>query len=225
MHPAVRRQVAAIACVLGVAAVATLSSSPAAILATVETVAGSPLALVGLLAGLYAVRPLVLWPISALSVLAGYGLGVTLGVPVALAGAVLTCIPPYLLARHAPRETGIFGRLHRRSQDLVDTIGELRGVVAARLLPVPADVISYGAGLSTVSPRAFVAGTLLGEIPWVAAGVVTGASMRTLTLDGASAGLPLLAGTAALGVLVLSGPAIRHLQAQDRLPSLESLSS
>ncbi|WP_136689005.1 TVP38/TMEM64 family protein [Halorhabdus amylolytica] len=225
MHPAVRRQVTAVVFVLSVAAVATLASSPAAVLETVETVAGSPLALVGVLAGLYAVRPLVLWPISALSILAGYGLGVTLGVPVALAGAVLTCIPPYLLARRAPRETGIFGRLHRRSQEVVAAIGELRGVVAARLLPLPADVISYGAGLSTVSGRAFVVGTFFGEIPWVVTGVVTGSSMRTLTLEGASAGLPLLAGTAGLGVLVLAGPAVRHLQAQDRLPSLESLSS
>jgi len=97
--------------------------------------------------------------------------------------------------------------------------------VAARLLPLPADVISYGAGLSTVSPQAFVAGTFLGEIPWVVTAVVTGSSMRTLTLEGASAGLPLLAGTAGLGVLVLAGPAVRHLQAQGRLPSLESMSS
>lgn len=225
MHPAVRRQVAAIVFVLSIAAVATLASSPAAVLEAVETVAGSPLALVGVLAFLYAVRPLLLWPISLLSILAGYGLGVTLGVPVALAGAVLTCIPPYLLARRAPRETGVFGRLHRRSQDVVAAIGELRGVVAARLLPAPADVISYGAGISTISTRGFVLGTFFGEIPWVVTGVVTGSSMRTLSLQGASAGLPLLAGTAALGVLVLAGPAIRHLQQQDRLPSLESLSS
>jgi len=225
MHPAVRRQIVAIVCVLAAAAVATLASSPAAVLAAVETVAGSPLALVGVLAVLYAVRPLVLWPISLLSVLAGYGLGVTLGVPVALVGAVLTCLPPYLFARHAPRETGVFGRLHRRSQDVVAAIGERRGVFAARLLPLPADVISYGAGLSTVSTRSFVAGTLLGEIPWVVAGVVTGSSMRTLSLKGASAGLPLLAGMAALGVLILAGPAIRHLQQRGRLPSLESLSS
>ncbi len=211
--------------VLVVAAIATVTSSPTDVITTVETVAGSPLAFVGVLAVLYTVRPLVLWPISLLSILAGYGLGVPLGVPVALAGAVLTCIPPYVLARRAPREAGLFGRLYRRSRDVVTAVGELRGVVAARLFPVPADVISYGAGLSTVSARAFVTGTFVGEIPWVVAGVLTGSSMRTLTLSGASESLPLLLGAGGLGLLVLAGPAIRHLQRRDRLPTLDSLSS
>lgn len=225
MHSAVRRQVAAIALVLGLAFLAALSSSPHAVVAQVEAMARSPLAFVAVLAGLYVVRPLVLWPISGLSVVAGYGLGLAGGLPVALAGAVLTCIPAFLLARCAPREQGVFGQLHHRSQRLVSAIGEVRGVLAARLLPVPADVISYGAGLSTVSMRGFLAGTVLGEIPWVLAGVLTGSSMRTLSLQGASGGLPLLIGTTALGVLVVAGPAIRHLQRRGRIPSLESLSS
>ncbi|MFB6200717.1 MAG: TVP38/TMEM64 family protein [Halorhabdus sp.] len=222
---AVRRQAVAITGVLTVAAVAMFVSSPAAVIESVERTAGSPVALIGVLAGLYAVRPVLLWPISALSILAGYSLGATVGAPVALVGAVCTSVPPYLLARHAPRETGLFGKVHRRSRSVVGAVGELRGVVAARLLPLPADVISYGAGLSTVSKRAFVVGTLLGEIPWVAAGVLTGSSMRTLSLQGATAGLPLLAGMAGFGMLVLAGPAIRHLQQQNRLPSLESLES
>lgn len=225
MHPGVRRQVAAIVCVLGVAAVATRSSSPTEMLATVEGIAGSPLAFLAVLAVLYAVRPLLLWPISLLSVLAGYGLGLPLAAPVALAGAVLTCLAPYLLARHAPRETGAFARLHDRGRSAVATIGDRRGVVAARLLPVPADVISYGAGLAGVPTRAFVVGTVLGEIPWVLAGVIAGSSMRTLTLEGTVASLPLIAGGAALGVLLVAGPAIRHLQSRGRLPSLESLGS
>ncbi|QGN05831.1 TVP38/TMEM64 family protein [Halorhabdus sp. CBA1104] len=225
MHPAVRRQAVAIGVVLVVAALATVTSSPTDVLAAVEAVTDSPLAFIGVLTVCYAVRPLVLWPISLLSILAGYGLGAAIGVPVALVGAVLTCLPPYVLARRAPRETGLFGRLHRRSREAVTAVGERRGVVAARLLPVPADVISYGAGLSTVSTRAFVTGTFLGEIPWVAAGVLTGSSMRTLTLAGASESLPLLLGAGGLGILVLAGPTIRHLQRRDRLPTLDSLSS
>ncbi|MFW5920104.1 MAG: hypothetical protein ACOCSF_07965, partial [Halanaeroarchaeum sp.] len=83
MHPAVRRQGAVLAVVAAVATGAALASSPAAVLEHVERFATSPLSFVLVMAGLYTVRPLLLWPISALSILAGYGLGVTVGIPVA----------------------------------------------------------------------------------------------------------------------------------------------
>jgi uncharacterized membrane protein YdjX (TVP38/TMEM64 family) len=85
-------------------------------------------------------------------------------------------------------------------------------VLAARLSPVPADPVSYGAGFAGVSTRAFVVGTFFGEIPWVVVEVAAGASMRSLTLSGLSIeALPeLLVLLGSMAVLVLAGPAYRH---------------
>jgi uncharacterized membrane protein YdjX (TVP38/TMEM64 family) len=66
--------------------------------------------------------------------------------------------------------------------------------------------------MADVSPRSFLLGTALGELPWVVAAVVAGSSMRSLSLRGADAGLPLVVGAAALAVLLVAGPAYRHLR-------------
>ena len=225
MQPAVRRQLGAVALVAVVAAAVALLGSPDALGSAVETAVGSPLAFGAVLLAVYAVRPLVLWPISAVSVFVGYGLGVPLGVPVGLFGAVCTSLPAYLLARHAPRDHGFFGRIHEHGRHVVAATGAFRGVAAARLLPLPADVISYGAGLSSVSTRSFVAGTLVGQLPWVLAGVVAGSSMRTLAVGESAGGLPLVVGATAVGVLVLAGPALRRLAASDDVPVPDSFGS
>jgi len=86
-------------------------------------------------------------------------------------------------------------------------------VLAARLSPLPADPVSYGAGFSGVSLRAYVLGTFVGEIPWVVVEVLAGTSMRTLSMEGLSASLHLLALSFALAVLVVAGPAYRHVRA------------
>ena len=127
-------------------------------------------------------------------------------------GAVATCLPPFFLARHATGDGGVFGDVGASGERLVGVTGEFRGVFAARLAPVPADAVSYAAGLSGVSASAFLGATFLGEIPWVTAAVLAGASMRQLTLQGLQNGLPLVVGAASLAVLVLAGPAYRHLQ-------------
>jgi uncharacterized membrane protein YdjX (TVP38/TMEM64 family) len=85
-------------------------------------------------------------------------------------------------------------------------------VAAGHLAPLPVDPVSYAAGLSDVSPRSFLLGTGAGELPWVVAAVVAGSSMRSLSLRGADAGLPLVVGAAALAVLLVAGPAYRHLR-------------
>lgn len=163
-----------------------------------------------MLTGLYLLRPVVLWPISAISILVGYVYGPA-GIPVGLAGAVVTCLPPFAAARLSPNR-GLFARVGSTGERLVTATGECRGLIAARLAPLPADPVSYAAGLSGVSGRAFVTGTALGELPWVTAAVLAGSSMRTLSVDGATPGVPLIVGATAVAVLVLAGPAYRHLR-------------
>lgn len=161
-----------------------------------------------LLVGLYVVRPLLAWPITAISVLVGYRYGLAVGLPLALAGAVATSLLPYAVARHARTDEGWVGRLAAGSERFFGATGDLRGVIAARLAPTPAEAISAAAGVARVTPAAFVLGTLVGELPWTLAAVVAGDSMRRFSPT-APADPWLVVGGLLAAALVLAGPAYR----------------
>jgi uncharacterized membrane protein YdjX (TVP38/TMEM64 family) len=211
MHPATRRQAVAVAGLLAVAALSTLAVSPAAVLARLEGLAGAPLVLAGVLVAVYLVRPFLLWPMSLVAVVLGYLYG-PVGIPIALVGALLTATPPYLLGRYAQTDIGLFGTVSNSGRRLVGAVGETRGVLAARLSPVPGDPISYCAGMSDVSARPFYLGTLVGEVPWAVVAVLTGASMRSLSLAEFAVSPELVVVLAGLAVLTLSGPLYSHTQ-------------
>lgn len=208
VHRATRRQIAGVVALGAVVLVAALLLSPQRALRELEAIAGRPLVFGAALLAAYMLRPLVAWPISAFSLLLGYLYG-PLGFPVALAGAVVTSLPPYGLAR-LTGETGFLGRAGTTGRRYFDTIGDTRGVVVARLAPLPADPISYGIGLAGVSLGPFALGTTVGETPWTAGAVLVGSSMGALTVDGFEAGLPLLVGTGLLALLVIAGPLYRR---------------
>lgn len=212
MDRATKRQLVGIGVLLVVAVVATVVLSPRRVLAELAHLSAHPLQFGLALLVLYLVRPLFAWPISPISALVGYVLGFEYGVPVALVGATLTTVPPFLFARYAGRSGGLFARLNDVGKRFVTVTGATRGVLAARLSPLPADPVSYGAGFAGVSLRAYVVGTFLGEIPWVIVEVLAGASMRTLSTEGLSAGVHVLVASFALALLVLAGPAYRHVQ-------------
>jgi uncharacterized membrane protein YdjX (TVP38/TMEM64 family) len=205
------RQLAGIAVVLAVAGVAALTASPEALFARAERLAERPVLFAAVLLCVYLVRPLLAWPISALSILLGYVLG-PVAVPVALAGAVVTALPAYAVARYLGHDAGLLARVGDAGGVVRRTTGDLRGVVAVRLAPLPTDPVSYAAGLAEVPLRPYVAGTALGEAPWVVAGVLLGASAGELTAAGTAAD-PLLVVTAAAlaALLALSGPAYRRV--------------
>lgn len=211
MHPATVRQLAGAAVVFAVAGLAALWTSPSALFDHVEALSARPVLLAALLAGLYLVRPLLAWPISALSLLLGYLFG-PVAIPLALAGAVATTLPAYALARFLGHDTGLFGRVGEAGAVVRETAGDVRSVAAVRLAPLPTDPVSYAAGLAGVPLRHYVVGTAAGEAPWVATTVLVGASMGQLTDAGLSAE-PLFVVTAvALAALVgLSGPAYRRV--------------
>lgn len=211
MHRATARQLAGIAIVAGIAVAAASVSSPEAVLGAVETLTARPFLLAPALVGLYLARPLLAWPISALSVLLGYLFGPA-AIPVALAGAVLTTLPAYLLARWFSHDVGLLARVGDAGATVRRTTGDLRGIVAVRLAPLPTDPVSYAAGIAGVPFRPYVLGTAIGEAPWVGAAVLLGASMGQLTTTGPSASPLVLATVVALALLLaVSRPAYRHL--------------
>ncbi|WP_299268987.1 TVP38/TMEM64 family protein [Halorientalis sp.] len=193
-----------------VAAVAVAGRSPTAVLRWVESLAGQPALFAVVLAGLYLLRPLALLPVAVCSVLAGYVYGLA-GVPVALAGAAVTNLPVFLLARYTGLGGALSTRFETRAGQFVATAGAFRSVVVARLLPLPSDAVSYAAGLTRVPLRHYLLGSTCGEIPWVIAAVLAGRSMHDLTATGTVVGLDVVVGLVALAGLLLAGPAYRYL--------------
>lgn len=191
--------------------VAGLLRSPAATVDRLRTLLYLPL-FPAILAGLYLLRPFVSWPITALSLLVGYRYGIAVGLPVALAGAVATSVIPYAAARYAATDRGLVGLAARGCDRYFAAVGDLRGVVAARLAPTPAEAISGAAGMAGVPVPAFVLGTALGELPWTVAAVVAGSVLPRLDAGSVVLLDPrfAVAGTVAAGLL-LAGPAYRRL--------------
>ncbi|MFB6151608.1 MAG: TVP38/TMEM64 family protein [Haloarculaceae archaeon] len=208
---ATRRQVASLGGLAVLVASVAVVFSPETVLRSVADLAARPFLLLGVLAVLYLARPFLMWPVSALSVTVGFLLGTEAGIPVALAGTVLSNVVVFLVARYVRTEEGALGFASRSSDRFVEMTGEFRGVVAARLSPLPADVVSSAAGLSGVSLPAYVAGTLIGEAPWIAAEVIAGSSMHTLSVHGLSHSLSLFVGATALSAVLLARPVYRRV--------------
>ena len=210
MQPTTRRQVAGLVLLAAGVLAGSLLLSPDRVLSELRALAARPLLFGVALFVAYTLRMFLAWPISLFSILLGFLYG-PVAVPVGLAGAVLTCLPPYLLARRAGT-AGPLGRAGAAGERLFEVTGGLRGVAAARLAPLPTDPVSYGAGLSGVRLGPYVLGTALGEAPWVAVTVALGASLETLSVEGVSTGLPLVVVALAAAVLVVAGPLYRHLR-------------
>jgi uncharacterized membrane protein YdjX (TVP38/TMEM64 family) len=204
------------ACLGAIAAGAALLFSPAAIIAGLEHLATHPLQFALALLVVYLVRPFLLWPVSSLGLVLGYVYGPAVALPIAVVGAAISGLPPFFVARFANSDGGLFGSVAETGQRLTESVGETRGVLAARLSPIPGDPISYASGLSNVSVGAFVAGTLVGEIPWALVTVLAGDSMRTLSVTGFTFSPAAILAIAGLAVIVLAGPVYSHLRAEPR---------
>lgn len=161
------------------------------------------------LAGLYLLRPFLGWPIIVLSALVGYRYGVVLGFPIALAGVVGTSLIPYAAGRHFDLDGPISGRFVGGSQRYFRTAGDLRGIIAARLAPTPAEPISAAAGFGGVPLGPFVLGTLIGELPWTIAAVTLGHSLNVYAVDAIEVDWWVAVAGALAALLLLAGPLYR----------------
>jgi len=168
-----------------------------------------------LLIGLYSVRPFFLWPLSLFSVFIGYLIGFPEGVPAVLLGTLFTCSPPFLLAKHYRDRQVYFKRSKAVGERLTDVTGKLRGMIAARLSPAPADAVSYGAGLAGISVQTFALGTLIGELPWAIFYVFLGQSLQTVSTAAIrQTDIRLILLAAAVSVLLIARPLYEFAQGQ-----------
>ncbi|TDL30480.1 TVP38/TMEM64 family protein [Jeotgalibacillus sp. S-D1] len=118
----------------------------------------------------YALRPLILFPASILSLAGGLAFGAFGGFIYILIGASLSAIIAFLVSRLFQEafikktQQGNEGRLFR-IKNLIEEKGFLY-VLVLRVIPIiNFDVISYSAGLSSIRLRAYIIGTIIGIIP------------------------------------------------------------
>ncbi|MFC6718391.1 TVP38/TMEM64 family protein [Natrialbaceae archaeon GCM10025810] len=217
--------------------VAGVLVSPSAVFGSLETLAADPVPFGLAVAGLYLVRPLLAWPTTPLAALVGYGFGLPLGVPIALACVVLTVTPVFLAARRVVGDSEPDGADRRdrgrgraapfaaaleRTGDRIDryyeTTGPIRGVTVSRLAPIPSDVATCAAAKGGVGYRTFAIGTVIGETPWTVAAVLVGSSAATVTTEGVGdLGLTFAVACTLAALLLLAGPAYRAVAARSSL--------
>lgn len=206
-----RRHLTAFA-VVGLVALAGVLLSPTVVFEQVERVTENPFLAGGFFLVVYLVRPFFAWPTTAVAAAVGYVYGPVVGIPVALVGATMSSCVPFVGARYFGIEGGMFGRIGKSGGRFFETTGDLRGIIVSRLSPVPADAISATAGLSNVSPRAFVIGTTIGEAPWMIAAVLAGSYLDSLSVNELGKNWPLVAALGLVALLLLAGPAYRHFK-------------
>lgn len=165
------------------------------------------LTLLGLLFVLYFIRSVIAVPLSPITVFVGYQYGFPLGVGIGIAGGTLSCLLPYFLGRYIRTPVGIIGGFSKRTDTFVEIAGSLRSVLAARVSPVPTDVVSYGAGLSNIHFSNYLIGTMIGLIPWTFSLVLLGDSLQQFTLDEVSVSIQLIGSMILITILILS-PAV-----------------
>lgn len=185
--------------------------SPAVALSRFEALASKPLLFGAVALVVAVVRPACAWPTLLLSIGVGYAYGLS-GLPVALAALVITSLPPYWFGVST---TGS-GRLTTAGQRLLAETGGIRGMTAARLLPLPSDVVSVAAGAVGVRLRPYLVGTGLGELPWAILGLIVGRSADHLTTGELSGAVDpwLLSGMTATAIVLLAGPCYRLASAR-----------
>ncbi len=186
----------------------------------------APLVFVGIMALAVIVSPI---PSLPLDLVAGAAFGPFLGTVYAVIGAEIGAIVSFLIGRWLGRD--VIARLLRSDVVFCEKCSDhhlIGFVFLARLLPVFSfDLVSYGAGLTTMSLKAFALATFVGMVPPTFALVYFGSSV--LTDDW----LVILLGLVLVGLLVVLPKLIMQNQSSwwvrlilgEKLESNERLSS
>jgi len=168
-------------------------------------------ALIVILVGVYVLRSILAIPLSILTVFVGYRYGIFIGFGIGVVGATISCVPPYFIGRYIQTSNGLIGFLYTYGESIVNVTGSFRGVVAARVSPIPTDAVSYGAGISDIDFPGYISGTIIGLIPWNIALALLGDSLEELELSNVEPSQQLIFSMTLVAVLVLAPPVYQWL--------------
>jgi uncharacterized membrane protein YdjX (TVP38/TMEM64 family) len=148
--------------------------------------------------GVYALRPLVLFPATLLTVSAGFVFGPALGVVFTIFGANTSAMVAYFVGRFFGGEVieddgkGFVSRHTKRLRE-----NSFESVLVMRFIFLPFDLVNYTAGFLKIRPLPFLLATALGSLP----------ATLSFVLFGASIGRDALAGTPDLDPRILGASA------------------
>lgn len=126
---------------------------------------------------LYTIRPLILFPGSVLTGMSGLLFGPFLGILYTAIGANLSAVFAFLLARYfggsfvSKTDSGWMSKYNKKLEE-----NGFVTILIMRLIYLPFDLVNFGAGLTSIKLRDFVAGTILGTLPGSLTFVLLGAS-------------------------------------------------
>lgn len=173
-----------------------------------QVVAWGPWAPAGYLV-LFTFVPLTLFPDAVLAVASGMAFGMVRGFLLTWAGALLGGSLAFWLARLIGQEA--WEKVLRKLGHKPHAVPAMNGFVSVlllRLVPlVPFDVVSYGAGLSHVRYRDFLAATAVGIIPGVFVYVNVGDKLFDYSRSELYIALALL-----VGLSVISSLGVKHMK-------------
>lgn len=132
--------------------------------------------------GLYALRPLLFFPATLLTLLSGFLFGPVWGVVWTVLGSNASAMVAYGIGRYFGQgvldnqQTG--GLIQQYAQRMRDNSFE--AVLIMRLIFLPYDLVHYIAGFLKIDWKAFLLATIIGTIPGTISFVLFGASFGTL---------------------------------------------
>jgi uncharacterized membrane protein YdjX (TVP38/TMEM64 family) len=186
---------------------ATIADSDAVRQLILELGLAGPLAVIGLMTLAILVSPI---PSAPIALAAGAAYGHTWGTAYIVLGAEIGALAAFGLARLLGRDTVQRWLGTRLPKNRLGSQGALMAIVfASRLLPfVSFDVVSYAAGLTTLSFWRFALATLAGILPASFLLAHFGGEMATGELD------KIMFAVLALGLLTLVPLAVQYLRAR-----------
>ena len=161
----------------------------------------------------YALRPLVLFPASLLTIAAGVLFGPVWGLALTLPAANLSAMVAYALGR-------VLGRPPPAEEEIAATLAarwsarlrqrSFATVLVMRLALLPYDVVNYLCGFLRIAPWPFLAATAIGSLPATVAFVLAGASVERVDAGASGLDARVLIAAAALFVASLAVARVLH---------------
>lgn len=138
---------------------------------------------------IYALRPIIFFPATVLTLLGGYVFGVVGGLLLTVIGSNTSAMVAYVIGRFLGRDVLEGEQAQKVLSRYTDRLREnsFESVLIMRFLFLPYDLVNYLCGFLRIDPKAFLLATALGSIPGTISFVLAGASVTgELGTSGAS---------------------------------------
>ncbi len=166
----------------------------------------------------YAIRPLVLFPASLMTIAGGLLFGPVVGIGATVVGSNASAMVAYWMARtlgvERSEDAEAAGLLARWSTRMREESFET--IMLMRFAFLPYDLVNYAAGLLRIRPVAFLLATAIGSIPGTVSFTLAGASIESL--NGDSIGLDPLVLVSSAVLFIVSVGISRVIKRREAMP-------